>query len=75
VTAVNGISKAAGERCMHLLIDQRCAIFGQPDRPTVCSSLMPSVDMCGDNREQAMLWLTTLERQTAPAFTTSTLSL
>ena len=71
VTVVNGISKAAGVRCMHLLSDQRCAIFGHPDRPAVCSSLMPSADMCGDNREQAMLWLTTLERHTAPAVATS----
>ncbi len=67
VMAVNGISKAAGVRCVHLLIDQRCAIFGHPDRPQVCLSLLPSAEMCGHNREQAMHWLTTLERQTAPS--------
>jgi uncharacterized protein len=67
VTAVNGISKPAGVRCVHLLVDQRCAIFGHPLRPAVCSSLMPSVEMCGENREHALRWLTALEQQTTPS--------
>ena len=63
---VNGISKPAGVRCLHLTIDNACAIFGHPDRPAVCSSLQPSSEMCGDNREQAMRWLGHVEEQTAP---------
>lgn len=58
--------KPAGVRCVQLLPDLRCAIFGQPERPSFCASLKPAADMCGDNREQAMAWLGKLERQTAP---------
>ncbi|MBC7717936.1 MAG: YkgJ family cysteine cluster protein [Pseudorhodobacter sp.] len=67
VAAVNGISKPAGVRCVHLLFDQRCGIFGHADRPAVCSSLMPSLEMCGDTREHAVRWLTALERDTTPS--------
>lgn len=63
---VNGVSKPAGVRCLHLTDDFRCAIFGQPDRPSVCSSLQPSPEMCGDSREQAMRWLGHVEKLTAP---------
>lgn len=56
--------KPAGVPCIQLTNDNRCAIFGQADRPKVCGSLTPQVEMCGHNREQAMLWLGTLERLT-----------
>lgn len=62
---INGISKPAGVRCLHLSADHRCLIFGRPERPAVCSSLMPSPEMCGDSREQALRWLGVLERQTS----------
>jgi hypothetical protein len=42
-------------------------IFGKPERPAFCAGLQPSVEMCGDTREQATAWLTQLERLTAPA--------
>lgn len=64
--------KPAGVPCVQLTADLRCAIFGHPDRPAVCSSLQPSEDMCGDSREQAMRWLGGLESITAPTFTTAT---
>jgi uncharacterized protein len=63
---VNGISKPAGVRCIQLADDNRCLIFGHPDRPEVCASLQPSHDMCGDSREQAMRWLGHMERATRP---------
>ena len=63
---VNGISKPAGVRCVQLDADDRCQLFGRPERPAVCASLMPSAEMCGDNREQAMRWLGWLERETGP---------
>ena len=44
----------------------RCRIFTQSDRPAVCAGLQPSAAMCGDNAEQALLFLQTLERETAP---------
>jgi len=58
--------KPAGVRCAQLTPDNRCAIFGSPERPAVCASLAPSPEMCGDNREQALRWLGVLEAQTAP---------
>ncbi|MFM8899657.1 MAG: YkgJ family cysteine cluster protein [Burkholderiales bacterium] len=61
--------KPAGVPCIQLTADSRCAIFGQPDRPAVCSSLVPSVDMCGESREQAMRWLGGMEQLTAPTRT------
>ena len=63
---VNGISKPAGVRCVQLDEQDRCRIFGQPERPAVCSSLQASEQMCGDSREQAMRWLGWMEQQTAP---------
>jgi hypothetical protein len=57
--------KAAGERCIQLDDDQRCKIFGQAERPAVCASLKPSVEMCGETREQAMFYLTQLDRLTS----------
>ena len=63
---IDGISKPAGVRCVQLDEQDRCRIFGQPERPAVCGSLMPSEDMCGESREQAMRWLGWMEQQTAP---------
>ena len=59
--------KPAGVRCIQLEADDRCKIFGQPERPAVCGSLQPSEMMCGESREQAMRWLGWMEAETAPA--------
>ncbi len=58
--------KPAGMRCVQLDDDNRCRIFGQPERPAVCSGLQPSPEMCGDDREHAMTWLHRLDRMTSP---------
>ncbi|HEY0295980.1 MAG TPA: YkgJ family cysteine cluster protein [Bordetella sp.] len=58
--------KKAGERCVQLDDVNRCRIFGHPDRPQVCGSLMPAAEMCGDSREQALRWLGYVEEMTAP---------
>ena len=57
--------KPAGVRCVQLDTANRCLIFGHPQRPAVCASLMPAAEMCGDSAPQAMLWLTRLEQATA----------
>lgn len=59
--------KPAGVRCVQLDDDNRCKIFGKPERPAFCGSLQPSLEMCGDSREQAIAWLTRLELLTKPA--------
>ena len=56
--------KPAGVRCVQLLPNNRCAIFGQPERPAFCGGLQPSLEMCGADREYALLWLADLENQT-----------
>jgi hypothetical protein len=58
--------KPAGVRCIQLTGDNRCAIFGSPDRPAVCSSFRASEEMCGTSREEAMATLERLERSTQP---------
>lgn len=60
--------KPAGVRCVQLADDNSCMIFGMPERPAFCASLQPSLEMCGDNREQAIAWLTKLETLTNPSF-------
>lgn len=58
--------KPAGVRCVQLSEDNRCMIFGKPERPRVCSSLQPHREMCGTNNAEAMLNLTALETATLP---------
>ena len=58
------LGKPAGVPCVQLLPDNRCAIFGQPERPAFCAGLRPSPEMCGSDREYALTWLADLERQT-----------
>jgi uncharacterized protein len=63
--------KPAGVRCIQLDDENRCMIFGKPERPAFCASLQPSEEMCGDEalenpREYAMRWLNKLEQLTAP---------
>ena len=58
--------KPAGVRCVQLGADDRCLLFGDPRRPAFCGSLQPSAEMCGATREQALQYLTDLERQTRP---------
>ncbi|TEA78136.1 YkgJ family cysteine cluster protein [Allopusillimonas ginsengisoli] len=63
--------KPAGVRCIQLSEDNRCRIFGHPDRPAVCAGLQPAAEMCGANAQEAVAWLTHLERATRPAPKTS----
>jgi uncharacterized protein len=58
--------KPAGVRCVQLDDDDRCRLFGRPERPAVCVSLDPSPEMCGESREQALRWLGYLEDKTRP---------
>jgi hypothetical protein len=57
--------KPAGVRCVQLLPDLRCALFGDPRRPAFCERLRPEAEMCGDSREAALEYLSRLERLTA----------
>lgn len=58
--------KPANTRCVQLSEQNLCLIFGSPLRPAVCSGLQPSREMCGESRDEAMIYLLDLEKQTAP---------
>lgn len=58
--------KPAGVSCVQLSDDYRCLLFGLPERPAVCQRLQPSAEMCGENQQQALEYLTWLEEATIP---------
>lgn len=58
--------KPAGVPCIQLTADNRCRLFGDPQRPRVCVSLSPSPEMCATENAEAMARLTRWERETAP---------
>ena len=59
--------KPASVRCVQLDGENRCRIFGKPERPAFCVGLKASAEMCGNTRDDALAWLRVLERDTAPA--------
>ncbi|MEW6279126.1 MAG: YkgJ family cysteine cluster protein [Candidatus Eremiobacterota bacterium] len=58
--------KPAGVRCAQLDEGNRCRLFGLPERPAVCVSLRPHLEMCGATAEEALVRLTVLEGLTGP---------
>jgi Fe-S-cluster containining protein len=58
--------KPAGVRCVQLTDDNRCRLFGLPERPVVCANLRPMKEMCGETTEEALVYLAYLEQATAP---------
>jgi hypothetical protein len=60
------LGKPAGVRCVQLTPDDRCLLFGRPERPEVCVRLRPTEEMCGASREEALAFLERLEKATSP---------
>jgi hypothetical protein len=58
--------KPAGVRCVNLTGDNKCRLFGKPERPKVCIGLQPSEELCGESGEEAMAYLLFLEEETKP---------
>ena len=58
--------KPAGVRCVQLTPDNRCKLFGLPERPAVCRGLRASLEMCGSTNAKALQYLTELESLTKP---------
>jgi hypothetical protein len=58
--------KLAGTPCAQLSNHYACNVFGSKERPSFCSGLQPSTEMCGTSREDAVAWLSQLELATAP---------
>jgi hypothetical protein len=61
------MGKPAGVRCVQLTDDNRCAVFGLPERPAICVALRPEEAMCGTVFSEAMERFVLLERLTDPA--------
>ena len=58
--------KPAGVRCVQLNENNRCLLFGDHRRPSVCTGLRPGPEMCGSSTAEAMVYLADLERRTRP---------
>lgn len=56
--------KPAGVRCVQLDERNLCKLFGQPERPAVCSRFAPEVSVCGDDAQEALRILGEWERLT-----------
>jgi len=54
----------AGERCLHLSVDNLCALFDKPERPAVCSAFGADAAVCGSSREEALQLIEWLEGET-----------
>jgi hypothetical protein len=58
--------KPAGARCVQLTIDLKCALFGKPVRPAICTRFAPTEEMCGTSAEEALPYLSRMEHLTSP---------
>lgn len=56
--------KPAGVRCVQLDDDNLCKLFGLPQRPALCAQFQADIEVCGDNRDQALHLITVLELAT-----------
>lgn len=60
------LGKPTGIRCIQLTEDNKCKLFGMESRPRVCISLKPSMELCCESAEDAISFLTYLEKVTCP---------
>ncbi len=56
------LGKPAGERCPHLDVSFKCALWGDPRRPKVCDTFKAEFALCGATRDEALTRLTLLEQ-------------
>ena len=57
--------KPAGVRCVHLSVEQLCQLFGQPERPVVCSDFKADIEVCGNDQVDAICLIGWWEQMTA----------
>ena len=57
--------KPAGVRCLHLSVEQLCLLFGQPERPAVCSDFKADIEVCGTDQTDAIRLIGWWEQMTA----------
>jgi Fe-S-cluster containining protein len=49
--------KKTGVPCVQLAADYSCKLFGKPQRPQVCLDYPATPQLCGVNREEALILL------------------
>ncbi|MFZ0280896.1 MAG: hypothetical protein WAL29_04560 [Bacteroidales bacterium] len=54
--------KPAGIKCIHLLDEYKCALYGLPERPLVCGAFKAEPEFCGKGREEALEILSALSQ-------------
>ncbi|MBN2780503.1 MAG: YkgJ family cysteine cluster protein [Candidatus Marinimicrobia bacterium] len=62
--------KPAGLRCVNLLSDHRCSLYGRPEYPGVCANFKADPEVCGKSFADAMRRLELLETATSPESST-----
>ena len=58
--------KKAGERCINLNAEGRCAVWGTSSYPDVCRGFRPDPDVCGADAAQALALIAAMEAATKP---------
>ncbi len=58
--------KPAFVRCVQLDDWNRCLLFDMPERPEVCRTLRPQIEMCGESNSEAFRILQEMELRTSP---------
>ncbi len=65
--SVSSLDKPAGIRCHHLTGDNRCSLWGKPERPEVCSAFRPEPSFCGSSFREALELMEALEGESRAA--------
>ncbi|MBN0986022.1 MULTISPECIES: YkgJ family cysteine cluster protein [Amphritea] len=58
--------KPAGVPCVNLDKSFNCTIWNSTDYPSLCRAFQAAEEHCGDNRQEALITLIQMERETAP---------
>lgn len=56
--------KPAGVRCIQLNDGNLCKLFGNSERPAVCGQFAATEDVCGNDNEEALWLINSLELAT-----------
>jgi hypothetical protein len=56
--------KKAGERCLHLNVENLCDLFADPRRPECCGSFQAEKSVCGNSYDEAILVISSMELAT-----------
>jgi len=56
--------KPAGMRCVHLDAENLCCLYGKAERPKFCLTYLPTEELCGGSRDEALKLTAKLEVMT-----------